>query len=229
MFFDLFVYMSAERLLKCRCRDFSCNSWKSIMVINRIKSTDSVLSESRGNAWLYRGYSSFIWFNTGQLLPDLWKFAVFQCFSAFCIAILYQRDAGPVNERWRQRWVIRSFWSTIRFQQAIGQCTRSQHSVYLAACTASGQKRRSTSPILSIVIHFARPNAYQVSVQLPTYADNVALPAFARRTLLLQQSIDISCPPGPQQQTCSIDFIAAGPHWDKRSDGQTDGRKPTVS
>jgi len=36
----------------------------------------------------------------------------------------------------------------------------------------------------------------------PAYADNVALPAFARRTpLLLQQSIDISFAPDPQQQT----------------------------
>ena len=38
-------------------------------------------------------------------------------------------------------------------------------------------------------------------VQLPTHADNVALPVFVRRTPLLQQSIDISFPPGPQQQT----------------------------
>jgi len=38
-------------------------------------------------------------------------------------------------------------------------------------------------------------------VQLPTHADNVALPVFTRRTPLLQQSIDISCPPCPQQQT----------------------------
>jgi len=43
-----------------------------------------------------------------------------------------------------------------------------------------------------------------------TYADNVALPSFARRTPLLQQSIDISCPPGPQQQTCSSGFAFIG-------------------
>jgi len=52
---------------------------------------------------------------------------------------------------------------------------------------------------------------WQVCVQLPTSADNVALPAYGRYTPLLQcgccwapamqQSIDISCPPGPQQQT----------------------------
>ena len=36
---------------------------------------------------------------------------------------------------------------------------------------------------------------------VPTCADNVALPAFARRTPLLQQSVDTSyVPPGPQQQ-----------------------------
>jgi len=49
--------------------------------------------------------------------------------------------------------------------------------------------------------------------QLPTYTDKLPLPAFARRTLLLQQSIDISCAPGPQQQTCSSGFAA-----DRRTD-----------
>jgi len=42
----------------------------------------------------------------------------------------------------------------------------------------------------------------------------VALPAFARRTPLLlragQQLNDISCTPGPQQQTCSSGFAAVG-------------------
>jgi len=44
-------------------------------------------------------------------------------------------------------------------------------------------------------------------------SENVAaLPAlFARRTPPLQQSIDISCPPGPQQQTCSSGFAAVDP------------------
>ena len=57
---------------------------------------------------------------------------------------------------------------------------------------------------------------YDTSVQLSTFADNVALPAFGRRTpplcaVLLQRlccsimqpplSMDISCLPGPQQQT----------------------------
>jgi len=36
---------------------------------------------------------------------------------------------------------------------------------------------------------------YKSCVQLPTYADNKALPAFARPTTLLQQSIDICYPP----------------------------------
>jgi len=50
----------------------------------------------------------------------------------------------------------------------------------------------------------------QVRIQLHTYADDVALPTFARNTPLLQQSIYISCPPGPQQQTCSSGFAAVG-------------------
>jgi len=48
-------------------------------------------------------------------------------------------------------------------------------------------------------------------VQLPTYADNVALPAFADCTPLLQQLIDISCPQSPQQQTYNDGFDAKGP------------------
>jgi len=50
----------------------------------------------------------------------------------------------------------------------------------------------------------------------------VALPAFARRTPLLQQSIDISCLPFPQQQTCSSVFAAVDPCWDRRTDRPTD-------
>jgi len=64
----------------------------------------------------------------------------------------------------------------------------------------------------------------QVCVQLPTSADNVTLLADhaillcalmlgARRPPL---SIDISFPPGPQQQTRTA---AAVDRWDKRSDG----------
>jgi len=55
----------------------------------------------------------------------------------------------------------------------------------------------------------------------------VALPAFARRTLLLQQSIDIAWPPGPQQQTCSSGFAVLGSCWDRRTDeknGRADGQ-----
>ena len=49
-----------------------------------------------------------------------------------------------------------------------------------------------------------------------TCADNVALHAFARRRLAVQQSIDTSC------ITCSSWFAAVDPRWDR----QTDGRKP---
>jgi len=53
----------------------------------------------------------------------------------------------------------------------------------------------------------------QVGVQLPTYADNVALPAFARRCC------SNLMPAGPQQQTCSSAFAAAGPCWDRQTGG----------
>jgi len=35
----------------------------------------------------------------------------------------------------------------------------------------------------------------------------------------LQHLIDISRPPGPQQQTCSSGFAAVGPCWDRQTDG----------
>jgi len=56
----------------------------------------------------------------------------------------------------------------------------------------------------------------RVCVQLHTYVENVALPAFDR-----QQSINISYPLGPQQQTCSDGFAAMDPCWDRRTDGRT--------
>jgi len=64
-------------------------------------------------------------------------------------------------------------------------------------------------------------NTENVCVQIPTYADNVALPAFARRccwALILQQSIDIFCTPGPQQETSSSGFAAVGSCWNRQTD-----------
>jgi len=40
------------------------------------------------------------------------------------------------------------------------------------------------------------------------------------RPPLLLQSVDVSCLPGPQQQTCSSGFAAVGPCWDRQTDGQ---------
>jgi len=67
----------------------------------------------------------------------------------------------------------------------------------------------------------------QVCVQLPTCADNVALPAFARRTPLLQ-SIDISA---PRQAHSSKPTVAGLLLWvhagtERRTDGWTFGRTP---
>jgi len=41
------------------------------------------------------------------------------------------------------------------------------------------------------------------------------------RTPLLQHSIDISRPPGPQQQTCNSGSAAVEPCWDRQTDGRT--------
>ena len=57
-------------------------------------------------------------------------------------------------------------------------------------------------------------------VQLPTSADNVTLLAFAaERRPCVQQSIDITSPPGPQQQT-----RGGGVRWDGRTDRHTDAQ-----
>ena len=67
--------------------------------------------------------------------------------------------------------------------------------------------------------HTAKTIKMQVCVQVPTYANNVALPAFASRASLLQQSTDISCVLRPQQQTCSTEFAVVGPRWERQTDG----------
>ena len=58
----------------------------------------------------------------------------------------------------------------------------------------SQQKITRTTPRSIQWAACATRQKIQACVQLPTYTDNVALPAFARRTPLLQQSIDISRP-----------------------------------
>jgi len=55
-----------------------------------------------------------------------------------------------------------------------------------------------------------KPLTTSLCVQLSTYADNVALPAFTCNMLLLQQLKDISCQLGQQQQSCSSRFAAVG-------------------
>jgi len=67
-----------------------------------------------------------------------------------------------------------------------------------------------------ILCYFVRINQVCGQLHVPTYADNASLPAFTRRTPLLRQSIDISCPPDPHQQTCSSGFAAVG-----QPDGRT--------
>jgi len=58
--------------------------------------------------------------------------------------------------------------------------------------------------------------------ELPASAVSEALPAYAAAAAAsaVQQSIDISCPPGAQQQTAA----AAGECRDRRTDG-----RPTVA
>jgi len=76
------------------------------------------------------------------------------------------------------------------------------------------------SSLVSRVRSFCRGMSQLRKISLcsaTTYADNVALPAFARRCCCgVQQSTDISCRLGPQQQTCSSGYAAVSPRWDRR-------------
>ena len=47
-------------------------------------------------------------------------------------------------------------------------------------------------------------------------------PSYASLMCTVQQSVDISCQPDPQQQTCSTEFAAVGPCWDRRTGRPTD-------
>ena len=49
-------------------------------------------------------------------------------------------------------------------------------------------------------------------------------------TPAMQQSIDTSCPPGPQQQTCSSGFVVVVvvPCWDRHKERQIDRRTDTI-
>ena len=72
----------------------------------------------------------------------------------------------------------------------------------------------------------------QVCVQLPTYPESAALPTFAAAASAavapaVQQSIDISCSPGPQQQTRRT-LLHAG-QTDGRRDGWTAFHRPSFS
>jgi len=58
-------------------------------------------------------------------------------------------------------------------------------------------------------------------VQLPTSADNVTLFAFAAVRRAAATSIDISCPPGPQQQTRRTLVQRSIDGTDRRTDGRT--------
>jgi len=64
----------------------------------------------------------------------------------------------------------------------------------------------------------------QVYIQLPAYADSVALVTFIRRTPLLLNAGHAainSCQPSSQQQTHSSGFAAMSPFWERQTDRRT--------
>ena len=84
-----------------------------------------------------------------------------------------------------------------------------------AASSSLSKQRKIFHSSQSILVHCGKQGK-QVCLQLPTYADNVALHAFARRaTAHRQQSIGGQ---DPQQQTCSSGFAAVVPRWDRQTD-----------
>ena len=75
-------------------------------------------------------------------------------------------------------------------------CELARRGVRRGAALASRAGRAARYRKRSVSSRRSAYHANKSCVQLPTYANNVALPAFARRCCS-----DISCPPGPQQQT----------------------------
>jgi len=64
----------------------------------------------------------------------------------------------------------------------------------------------------------------QVCVQLSTYTDNVALPAFTHRYCCvptMQQSVSPACQAHSSKPAMFSEFAAVGPCWDRQTDGQT--------
>ena len=77
--------------------------------------------------------------------------------------------------------------------------------------------------IICFIYHMSLLLLKQVCVQLPTYADNVALPAFARRTQrCCAPCSNLSIPPAgrPHSKVC-----CCGPCWDRQTDRRTDTRQ----
>jgi len=91
-------------------------------------------------------------------------------------------------------------------------------------CPSVRPSRRSTAATAAGGFAAERPaiRRYRLlaagAMQLPTYADNVVLPTFARRVPMMRQQIHISCPPGPTAANCSSGFAAVGPCWDRQTD-----------
>jgi len=95
----------------------------------------------------------------------------------------------------------------------LGQCTK--YSTQIQPTTVDAVQRLCLAGLLTaertkycsvFITHWLPVARKQVCVQLPTYADNLALPAVL--LCAVYQSNDISCLSGPQQQTCSREFAA---------------------
>ena len=98
-----------------------------------------------------------------------------------------------------------------------GILCETQHSWY----TTHVDRHKLAMPACSAVVNTLNKPVFSFLRIL--YADNVTLPAFACRCCwapAVQQSIDISCPTGQQQQAYSSGFaVVMGPHWARQTDG----------
>ena len=95
-----------------------------------------------------------------------------------------------------------------------GHCSETWNCEFSCACTL-----RAKSSANKNVFSFLRTLTTWHYPLSPAAAPHAAL------LCALQQSIDISCLPGPLRQTCSSGYAAVGPWWDRQTGRRTDARQ----
>jgi len=84
---------------------------------------------------------------------------------------------------------------------------------------------RAPSLFRSVITADLLHTVIRVCDQLPTSAVNVALPAIAAAAPAVQQSVDISYPPGQRQQTRRTLLQRSTDGTDRQTDRRADGHR----